>query len=235
MICVGDLHGNVRFLENIIKEFKDERLLFVGDILDSYDFSIVEQIEALDIILDLVLNNDAVLIKGNHEISYCFPDSMKCSGYKNSTAAHFMTRASKYHRLAKEFLYEYNILYTHAGLSQDYLRNKQGDLATFLEDSITNHNSFAYNVGHSRGGSAQCGGIFWCDFYREFVDPEDVDLIQVFGHTPTHSSIVCVGQNYNIDCLQTSPSVLQIERKKATSLCFREGSFRPSTIQIQER
>ncbi len=58
MIVVGDIHGQIKLMENVIKEFKDRKLLFAGDIIDRGDGKNC---------LKLLKESGARSLLGNHE------------------------------------------------------------------------------------------------------------------------------------------------------------------------
>src|SRR5258706_1920967 len=80
---------------NSAKEYlnknKADRLIFVGDFLDSFDRSINDQFKTLDIAINLIEQKVAQCVYANHEFSYMYPNMMKASGFNHATTGRFIT------------------------------------------------------------------------------------------------------------------------------------------------
>ncbi|MCK9428820.1 MAG: metallophosphoesterase [Candidatus Omnitrophica bacterium] len=216
LIVIGDLHGDIDIYREIKDKFKDYDKILVGDYVDSFNKTRKQQLLLIEEILQDIEQNKVIALKGNHELSYLYPDTMGASGYASSFAASLMPLFSDMHRLLKpyELISEHKILITHAGLTKrliPYDSNVLDDmnlLTLWLDQEIRNlDHGMVYNIGSARGGANPVGGIFWCDYQWDF-DPIE-GIRQVFGHTPG-SSIRQRGENYCIDCLQSKKEVLEI-------------------------
>ncbi len=206
-LVVGDVHGIVEAVEKAIS-YKDYKKIFIGDIMDSYDRSPQEQGKCLDLILDSCEMRESHLIWGNHELSYYWPETHKCSGYNIDSAHEFSLRKNKWREYGQPSLWIHskkaekeckNILVTHAGLSADFSIDPLDSV--FNEDPYLPKN-ILHKVGKARGGSG-VGGIFWCDWNSEFRPIEG--LIQIVGHTHNGSKRRSIENNYNIDWLENDP------------------------------
>lgn len=89
MIAVGDIHEELETLEKILKKFRSEKLIFLGDIVDRYTsknknklsernleefFGIRERkdsVYALQAVLDRT--SETIILAGNHEYNYAGP------------------------------------------------------------------------------------------------------------------------------------------------------------------
>lgn len=69
-LIVGDVRGIVPVVEDVLTF--DGRVVFLGDLVDSFDRSIVDQLECVRLVLDAVDGGKAELILGNHELSYLY-------------------------------------------------------------------------------------------------------------------------------------------------------------------
>lgn len=202
-LIVGDIHGKVEVVEKALaQEFP---VIFVGDILDSFDRPVADHVKCMELIFAAIDSGKARCLYGNHEMSYLY-DHMQCSGYNPATAAHVL--GDWQHQMAgrfKHFLwFEPNILITHGGLDWsiwDEFKLTVAELPQVLTEWSQNTQSPAYRIGRSRGGMWKAGGIYWCDFDREFTPiPE---LVQIVGHTRgktlrTHGENFCIDYNdYN--------------------------------------
>lgn len=207
---VGDIHGQIDVMRQAL-DCDADRVIFVGDLVDSYRRSISEQIECVTLGLSLAGQGRVDVMWANHEWSYIH-DSMRCSGYKPETAMHLLPLLNVMRQKFKPFLFEQDILVTHAGLTKrlwdEYnitLDNLQDTLKIWSEDM----NSPFFGIGYARGGWAEVGGPLWCDFNHEFTPIEG--LSQVFGHT-RGNGIRQVGNNWCIDTLEnTAPQFLDME------------------------
>lgn len=174
-LIVGDLHGNLEIAKKAITQKTTDKVVFVGDYLDSYTKSVEDQVWTLATVLNAIEEDpDRVTgLLGNHELSYMI-DGQYCSGWNQRTdiiVGHMKFRALE---LLKRYTYVDDILVTHAGVNLDLLT----ELGLTLQEYLDSDDHL--QVG-SRGGSDKFGGLFWNDFTREFVP---IPLVkQIFGHT----------------------------------------------------
>ena len=213
---IGDIHGRIEVMIAALN--KHDRVVFVGDYVDSFDRTKLDQIQCLTVALKEHNGDSVICLRGNHEESYLDPDAM-CSGWNQIMNTHIMPIKEQVRALPVHTWVD-GILITHAGISKHFVDeilvgkygyNDVGDLALvghYLESS------FHQEVGYARGGSKSCGGLMWCDWFEEFA-PID-GLRQIVGHSgyrpkdysnpgADHDKGVLVdGENWNIDCLDTS-------------------------------
>ena len=215
---IGDIHGRIEVMIAALNNH--DRVVFVGDYVDSFDRTKLEQIQCLNLALERHNGGSIVCLRGNHEESYLDPDA-RCSGWNHVMNTHIMSIKEEVRELPV-YTWVDGILITHAGVSQHFLEEvlvgkyeytDEGDLA------IINHYLECYyhqEVGYARGGSKSCGGLLWCDWSEEFTPI--AGLRQILGHSAyrpgmmdwatgemVHEKGVLVdGENWNIDCLGTS-------------------------------
>lgn len=182
-LIVGDIHGKVEVVEKALSQ--EHPVIFVGDIADSFDRSIPDHLECFELIFKAIDAGKATCLYGNHELSYMMP-RMRCSGWNPAMQAHM--DGGLIHQMAGRFdyfqFYEPNILIVHGGLDKGYwdeYKMTLAELPQLLTEWVHDENSPAYYIGRSRGGPARVGGLFWCDFDREFT--EVPELVQIVGHT----------------------------------------------------
>jgi len=209
MIFVGDIHGDINAMKRIMDIAMDETVVFVGDFLDSFTFNIREQLECIDYAIYLAETNQAIVLQGNHELSYISPDRFRCGGHNGVTQALINTenRVSRMERYFKKYFYvkEHNLLATHAGLSNTLVKQYKldtTDIKGMIERLLIlpTDECPLYNIGISRWGHDKCGGIFWSDWVNDHKPVPD--LIQIVGHTP-RINIENKGTDYCVDCLQS--------------------------------
>lgn len=166
---VGDLHGQLEIAMKAIRI--GAPVIFLGDYLDSHRVGIEDQVRTLQYVLDAVKDGQARALFGNHERSY-IDDHMMCSGFKHATLAHVMHLdwSPLEHYIEAE-----GFLMTHAGVSAKLLDVTGSTVAEYLEAGSYDQ------IGRSRGGSQVSGGLYWCDWNRDFVPVDGTK--QIVGHT----------------------------------------------------
>lgn len=224
-LFIGDIHGDLKLVRFLLKNFSQYRLCFLGDIVDTFQpYTIQEQIECMR----LILNYDCDLIRGNHDEHYLY-SQMRCSGWKSTTNYLLRPLHDTIINRSKYYLYlkDQQLLVTHAGLSKALwdrtcltLDNLEEVLSTWITKPAK---SPIHWIGHSRGGIHSIPGILWCDYNVEFK-PID-GLKQVFGHTlwidksldanrsGVTNGIRSIGKNYNIDCLEREYEFLEFDEE----------------------
>ncbi len=224
LLFIGDLHGNLPFLKKVLEQYPDHRKIFLGDFVDSRLHTRDEELECLSTALTLVEEQKARALFGNHEWSYLEP-SMRCSGYEQSFDQRIAAYKPRMRELLEHFLWlpEQRILVTHAGLSfaiwqecgftDDNFAGKLGEWSLLPIQETP-----AGWIGMPRGGIDRVGGIYWCDWYSEFLPIPG--LSQILGHTaalsvqeqllPSEQGIRQRGSNYNIDCLTRTWEILEL-------------------------
>lgn len=184
------------FYAKYYKKYGDELPYVQQDIYkyQTYD----ETMGVLGEIVELKKKNPdkIILIKGNHDAHYIYPEIGQCSRYDYKNA-------SKYKEFYKEnkglFQYAFqhgNNLFTHAGVTNTWLDFFDATLYSFgLKDDLSNlgdvlnymgeepkSNKILNAVSRMRGGKDFAGGITWSD-YRESCDDFLVGMNQFVGHS----------------------------------------------------
>jgi hypothetical protein len=225
---IGDLHGKVEVVKHFLAR-ENERIVFTGDFLDSYDHSVQDQLATLELVLDACEQRpeQVVALMGNHEMSYLRPE-YRASGFSIALDSHLIPLKGKMWRHLQRFTWVDGILVTHAGVCMDWLnrfcptclgvtRANTELLTEFLFECELS--AFA-EIGDSRGGFAPSGGPLWCDFYDDFVPLPSIT--QVFGHTarreygddPGVLMSPPLGRSpraYLIDCLDRTNEYVQVQ------------------------
>lgn len=216
-LIVGDQHGRYELAEAALATEHD--VVFVGDYLDSFNRSIEDQIKTLMTVLDAVEDEPHRVtgLFGNHELSYTV-EGMGCSGFKGLTHWH-VTHLEDRMRALKNYTYVGEFLVSHAGVSQELLEAGGMCLNDYLEDQDF------YQIGYARGGCSPIGGLFWCDWFKEFEPLKDTP--QIVGHSGyrpagEHGGIICKGNSYNVDCFEHSKEFLLL------------GEGEPQVIKLED-
>jgi 3',5'-cyclic AMP phosphodiesterase CpdA len=193
-IIIGDLHG--QDIWHRIDFSKYEKVVFLGDYVDSFTISDEAILENLRQIIELKKREPEkfVLLLGNHDVQYLHYPHNRCSGFRASMQkdlTYLFDENKKFFNLAYQYK---NYLFTHAGLSTvwywELMRlpvvirlsetsENLADLLNKLEE--TNARFMLYSAGYHRGGSGH-GGILWADRQETIRDSLD-GYHQIVGHT----------------------------------------------------
>jgi hypothetical protein len=263
-LSIGDIHGKdcwKKITHNSYDEYRDwktavnhgatpdsdywrdypfmqaDRIIFVGDYVDSFDISSVEILHNLKEIIEFkkVLGDRVVLLLGNHDIQYIFKGH-GCSGYRPEMQ-HDLYQLFRENRELFQAAYQIgNTLWTHAGVTYGWLKEmrkemfntvrskKISDVAEDRTYTLADEIQFAwdldldslYNVDGSSGGTSMWAGPFW-------VRPKTLNgnflagTTQIVGHTAKPGiEMVEIDtkkptKHYYIDCLDTEHEGLLLE------------------------
>jgi len=207
---VGDIHGQIDVMK-LALDCDADRIIFVGDLVDSFRRSFEHQYDCVYLALQLAGNGRVDVMWANHEWSYLHPD-MRCSGWHPQTQTFISANRQEILKKFKPFLYEAGYLVTHAGLTNQLWKKHNMSLDTFqhtLTQWAKSTDSPFFDIGYYRGGNKPYGGPLWCDFNGEFRPiPE---LPQIFGHTRGNG----LRQKDNVWCIDTlentKPQFLDLE------------------------
>ena len=211
-LVIGDLHGQLRIAQKALEiaEKENWKVIFIGDYLDSFTRSVIDQVETLKIVLSAVDRGHQALI-GNHELSYLESWS-RCGGWSYATESHVIHLKNEMYAKLQPYIWEGDFLISHAGVSQLFLEHYNSTLPDYLAAGDF------MQIGRYRGGSYGHGGLYWCDWNQEFEPVEGVP--QIVGHT-RGNLIRAKGNSFCIDCLEdTDPQGLLIDGKDAEVFKF---------------
>ena len=152
-LFVGDLHGNKKIVDLVISQNISDKVVFIGDYVDSFDRTNKDQIETLDKVLTAVEEEPDryVGLIGNHEMSY-MNSYMVCSGWSRSKQILINHYTNRIQNFLKPYVYEQNFLVSHAGVSELLLQHINKTLDQYLEEGKF------YQIGQARGGRDHFGG-----------------------------------------------------------------------------
>ena len=194
ILVIPDGHGRPNW-KRVVNDMYD-KIIFLGDYMDSFEFTHKECFQMLqEIVYFKKANPDrVVLCIGNHDLHYIFfntPlfDELKASGFNERIA---WSANQFYNENLKEFVPLYqidNYLFSHAGITNSawteyFLPKYSGQhIDEFVNELWTKRDRALFTIGEKRGGSDLYGSIFWADareHYNNYLDGYD----QIVGHTP---------------------------------------------------
>lgn len=226
-IVLGDIHGR-RSWKQIIDNHPDaERIIFIGDYLDTHEkISGLEQVNNLEHILLLKKGSNAevILLIGNHDYHY-FPGIYSaCSGYQPSMRPLFEEcLRDNYEHFRMAYVDEEKRVYSHAGITETWLHT-QGIVPVSLEETVDRINerfhhkplAFSFYGGDRSGyGDHVNQSPIWVR--PRSLERDGINGVQIVGHTqqtkgvglyesPTGNQVY-----YYIDTFGFKPQYLLIE------------------------
>jgi predicted phosphodiesterase len=201
LVC-GDIHGRKFWKEpsNNIEIY--EKVIFLGDYLDPYNFediTVADAIENFKQIIQFKKNNmnKVVLLIGNHDLPYF------STTYYNFSMWH-CRHSSEYHNEIQKIFednsdlfqlaYTYNnILFTHAGVESKWLtevldckeENNIDIICNTINELLKTKEGLRklYCITPERGGRDRFGSCVWADVHDIMWDSKPLEIKQIFGHT----------------------------------------------------
>lgn len=212
VIAIGDVHG-LKHWKTIVgsSHNKDTKFVFLGDYIDPYEDICIEDL--LSNFADIISfkksrADEVVLLLGNHDMHYLYPEFPTGSRYNPFIEESFKQLLEDNRHLFQFAYQEGRTLYTHAGITnswweEDFMPHVDKSELSYT-DGILNIADLINNaddkqlkvlsqVGYSRGGYNANGGIFWEDKYNTSLDP-----LRGFSQVVGHSRVPHV-MTYNID------------------------------------
>lgn len=190
ILIVPDVHG--RKFWHKAKEMINsvDKVVFLGDYLDPYPCECISRLDAIKEFEEIIkFKNDnldkVVLLLGNHDCAYCF-DFGSASRYDYENEFEIKNLFSTNIELFRLYFREGNYLFTHAGITRDWLRTylPEYDIERFTTLTTKELVPFLWKVSSLRGGDQNTGSIVWSDVFEK--DREDT-CYQIFGHTQLRS------------------------------------------------
>ena len=202
-LIIPDIHGRT-FWKKDLDVTKYEKIIFLGDYLDPYEFEGISEKEAIENFKDIIKfkkdNRDKViLLLGNHDIYY-YAKKWGPSRYSREHAKE-IEKLFEENRgmfsLAYETKYD---LYTHSGILQGWfdrinkmretkyeleplgLKASEIDLLLSGIDDCSDDTSL-FDVSRMRGGNKDYGSCIWADVNEHDYNEEYKGKYQIFGHT----------------------------------------------------
>ena len=193
-IVIPDVHGR-DFWEKVLEISNPEKYMFIflGDYLDPYpDEGITKGNAFLEFMKIIEFKkkypNNVILLIGNHDYHYINLNSDRCSRFdrKNMSMYHGIFNENK--QLFQLTYTDDDYLYSHAGISDAWLRNNDlilpddiKEASEYLNKLFIEDKGFSMalqQVSFYRGGEYN-GSIIWRDV-RESISTK---FKQIFGHT----------------------------------------------------
>ncbi len=170
-----------------------DHYVFVGDYVDSYDLDDRTIRINLEEVIKFKKDNpqEVTLLIGNHDIHYMFFPHFQSTGFRPQMLSVLRSLFNDNIGLFQAAFTKGNYLFTHAGVSKSWLEDNVdtfediNDLASKLNSMLSHEKGRQLLALASvyRGGFAEFGGPFWCDFFKELLVNPASNINQIVGHT----------------------------------------------------
>lgn len=212
ILVLPDIHGR-KFWKKPCENIEEyDKIVFLGDYLDPYDFEKITVEDAIENFKDImsfaVDNPKVVMLLGNHDMPYFSNGYYKLSKWhcRHSREHHDEIGGlfDGHHDLFKIAYSQDNILFTHAGCISDWLdfifdhkyeeTLELGELCDDLNGLVNTENGLwnLYTVSYHRGGDEPFGSCIWADVHEMYWNIQNAQNVkfepiynvnQVFGHS----------------------------------------------------
>jgi predicted MPP superfamily phosphohydrolase len=226
LITIGDLHGSPVWKQINLGDWN--HLIFIGDYVDSDNYTEKEIIDNIHAVIELKKNypEKVVLLWGNHDLAYLYGGQEKhyCSGFRKAMLPELFSIFTSNRKLFQASFQVSNYLWTHAGVVQlwfdtyikDEVVKNDINLSATLNRLFESYYEPLFHVSMIRGGLYEDGGIFWAHSTETFEDPL-IGFHQMVGHSNTHEGVVVAdhyGNNTSVtytDCLKNIMEFFNLE------------------------
>ena len=190
ILVLPDIHGR-QFWRKPCEDIEQyDRVVFLGDYLDPYDFEDISVQDAIDNLKDILLmakdNDKVVMLLGNHDMPYFSKTYYGLNSYHHR-------HSRMHHKEISEIFKEHGdkfkiahteggVLFTHAGcvsLWLSYAFDEKYDKDIDLDELCSDINSLIgdkdgllklYSVSRTRGGYEPVGSCIWADVTETYYD-----------------------------------------------------------------
>jgi len=223
IITIGDTHGEDFW--KLITPDNYDKIIFVGDYVDSYTESNVKILHNLKEIIELKkAHPDKVeLLIGNHCAQYINSQGdprARCSGYRPEAYYDLHDLYTKNKDLFQLSYQIDNYIWSHAGIHRGWynhralgpiielgLDKEEYSIADQINGLYKYNKDSIYDVGFRRGGFQSVGGPLWADFRETFKKPLK-GYHQIVGHTPIKKiTTIEINKNTSITYCDYKPEI----------------------------
>ncbi len=196
-ITIGDIHGRNVWKIILDKNISYDKIIFLGDYVDSFVKNNLDIKHNLIEILNFKKSNkdNIILLWGNHDIQYLYNYGKHgCSGFRPEAYWDLHEIFNNNKKLFQLSFQYKNYLWTHAGVHKGWYKfifkrlindhiNDDKSLSEQLNRSFEFNDDEIFYVGRDRGGYHDVGGPLWIDKNTIYSKPLN-GFNQIVGHTP---------------------------------------------------
>ena len=219
IIIIPDIHGRDFWRWTVAQRKEEDTLIFLGDYLDPYENEWIYWSDAYKGLLDIIAlkrenPEKVVLLLGNHDLHYLFPN-LRGSRYNEYQAEKirktFEDNMDCFQMAAECKIDERRYLFTHAGVNKAWVQKYADVFGPMEKITAETFNSLMFkdefvealgDVSKLRWGSERAGSMVWADVEEfEWSEARLPDVIQVFGHTLQDNGPRIIDHSiYCLDC-----------------------------------
>lgn len=215
LIAIGDIHGNPNWIKVIEREKEFDRIIFLGDYVDTrFGYTPLEQKQNLEKLLEFKKDNPAkvILLFGNHDYHY-ISRSEQYSGFQSAMYHDFnnlFTKAIQENIIHVIYTHE-GYIFSHAGISKTWMLNNNIENISEINDYLIFKPrvfNFAIGSNSSNTGDDITQSPIWIRPDSLMLDGID-GYIQVVGHT-ANDKVVIEKNMICIDCFNNANTYMVI-------------------------
>lgn len=189
ILIIPDVHGRAFWKHAVEYVDRYEKIVFLGDYLDPYpheDISFNDAVSNFEEILAFKKENPGkvILLLGNHDMHYVEEDFMDCSRMNRGRRSemHYKYYGENRDLFQLAFVLEtHNILFSHAGVYQEWLDKYQLSVQNLIDQDFSYH--FLEDISIYRGGWMDVGSPIWADVQESIHHDLAAGYYHIFGHT----------------------------------------------------
>ena len=244
LIIIPDIHDNHQTAEEIIKDERPDKIIFLGDYFDQFYDTEAMIIDTAKWLKESLKHESRIHLIGNHDMSYAVNGNriLECTGYEKWKQKIINDIGIDWDKFHTHCFINKRFLVTHAGLTNQLIQKdaisdvlKLADLEYEHRNKIGTKGQLGFKMlapGISRMGWEEYGGVTWCDLGEFEPIP---NLSQIFGHshrkTPTTMLDDGGTENYCIDTglrhyavflnnkIEIKPHMLRGETYRIETMC----------------
>lgn len=201
IISIGDIHGENIWKLVVSQHLNADKYIFQGDYFDSFNIGIDEQIKNFQKIMKFKDKNKekVICLMGNHDFHYWPKVKETYSGYQHKSANIITNLLSTYKDNLQMAYAQENILFSHAGVGETWLKEnspKFADFSEYIAENIAETVndiwknkplSFSFN-GFNNTGDDITQTPIWIrpiSLIKDSNNFKKAGIIQIIGHTQT--------------------------------------------------
>ena len=217
-LVIGDIHHRTKLADVVLKKHagRYNQIVFLGDYFDAYGDSPDLMRQTCHWLAGSIQLPNRIHLLGNHEVPYFLPahSQAKCPGWTPEKQQLFEQERSNLP------LESFNLtaclgpwFLSHAGIPEVHVLGRDSvALSNRIEAEFgrvrSGENSWIFDRGTARGGTAKIGSLLWQDWSREFRPV--AGLNQIIGHTPARGAargkcLTTAGVHRQFELMEPSP------------------------------
>ena len=215
LLIIPDVHGRDFWKEGIEKRLPGEKMIFLGDYTDPYDFEGIKHNVVPGMIREILEIPDTILLLGNHDLGYIFPGSPKVRQDPDRERFEETRRLflDNHERFRLTWIDE-GIVFSHAGFLKSKYNTWRGKKYTipgiaemfqqkWEEQDLKFLGSELFQISWLRGGWSDSGSFVWADI-REHLAQDHFfwsKNFQIFGHSMLKTGYIIKKSTFAmVDC-----------------------------------